>query len=319
MEYKSFDFELKKLEEDGTFEGYAATFNKVDLGGDKILPGAFKRTLKANDAFPLHWYHDVRTPVGECGGEEDSKGLKITGKLLIDDINAASELYAFMKKTKTVARQLSIGYDTVKKEYDDEIRILKEIKLYEVSIVTFGMDQEAFITDVKKEDIPESKPSKENHICRINNGDYSRFRSSKRTHNGKPYTIRYGIKKSDGKAEEYEYFYPVEHWTVSEAKSHCKDHDGKFEAAKKSIESVVEQIIALDCNCLSPEQSKLVTKAIESLETLLITSDPLKDTQSDKNSSIFSPLISGLRAESNPPSKHLLKPIKDTLKSKKEN
>ena len=83
----------------------------------------------------------------------------------------------------------------------------------------------------------ETKPSKENHVCRLNNGDYSRYRSEKRKHEGKEYTVRFGIKRSDGKAEEYEYFYPKDTWSASEAKSHCKDHKGKFEAATgKEIE-----------------------------------------------------------------------------------
>lgn len=79
-----------------------------------------------------------------------------------------------------------------------------------------------------------TKPSKDNHICHINNGKYTAYRSEKRKHKGKPYTVRFGKRESDGEMEEYEYFYPIEHWTASEAKSHCQDHDGKFEAAKES-------------------------------------------------------------------------------------
>lgn len=79
----------------------------------------------------------------------------------------------------------------------------------------------------------ETKPSKENHVCHINSGDYSKYRSEKRKHGDKPYTVRFGIRKGDGKAEENEYFYPVGDWTSSEASSHCKSHKGRFEAAKK--------------------------------------------------------------------------------------
>ena len=303
MERKVFEFEIKRLDDDGTFEGYAATFGKVDKGGDKILPGAFRKTLREKKKFPMHWYHDVRVPVGEVTLKEDSIGLKTTGKLLIDDIVKARELYATMKKTETVARQLSIGYDAVKKEFDRDIRVLKEIKLYEVSVVTFGMDQEASITDVKKEDeevspdesksiaefyeeteIFESKPSEDNHICRLSDKEHDKFRSAKRKHDGKPYTIRYGKIKGSAKWEEYEYFYPVSDWSSSEAKAHCKDHKGRFEAAKKAIDRILSEIIKLDENShdcpvyLTPEQSGLTAKAIKSLEALLERSEPPEGT-----------------------------------------
>ena len=150
MERKAFIFELKKLEQDGTFEGYAATFGKVDRVNDFIERGAFKRSLSKQNKFPLHWYHDVRIPVGEVFLQEDYKGLKTVGQLLLET-QKARELYHFMKETETVARQLSIGYEAVKKEWDGDVRILKEIKLHEVSIVTFGADQEAVITNVKAE------------------------------------------------------------------------------------------------------------------------------------------------------------------------
>jgi len=73
-------------------------------------------------------------------------------------------------------------------------------------------------------------PSPENHVCRINSGNYTRYRSETRDHNGKSYTVRFGI-KADGKAEEYEYFYAKDKWTSGAASSHCKTHNGAFEAA----------------------------------------------------------------------------------------
>jgi HK97 family phage prohead protease len=304
MERKVFNFELKRLDEDGTFEGYAATFNKIDKGGDKILPGAFRKTLREKKKRPMHWYHDVRVPVGEIMLKEDGNGLAATGALIIEDILKAKELYAFMKKTETVAKQLSIGYDAVKKEFEGDVRILKEIKLYEVSIVTFGMDQEANITNVKAEDeeIPadefksiaefyeeteifESKPSEDNHICRLSDKEHDKFRSAKRKHDGKSYTIRYGKIKGSTKWEEYEYFYPVSDWLSTEAKAHCKDHEGRFEAAKKAIDRILNEVIKLDddsCkDCpvyLTPEETDRVAKAIKSLEALLERAEPPEGT-----------------------------------------
>ena len=303
MERKVFSFEIKKLSDDGTFEGYAATFNNIDAGGDKILPGAFRKTLREKKRFPIHWYHDVRVPLGEIELKEDSHGLKSVGELLIDDILKAKELYAAMKKTDTVARQLSIGYDAVKKEYDGDVRVLKEIKLYEVSIVTFGMDQGAIISNVKadEEEIPpdedksiatfyeetevfEGKPSADNHICRLSTKEHDKFRSAKRTSDGKPYTVRYGRIKGSTKWEEYEYFYPVASWSATEARAHCKGKKGTFEAAVKAVERIANEVIGLDKESkdgpvyLTPEETSLVARAIKSLEALLERAEPPEGT-----------------------------------------
>ena len=77
-----------------------------------------------------------------------------------------------------------------------------------------------------------TKPSENNHVCTINSGDYEKYRSDTREHEGKPYTVRFGIKE-DGTSEENEYFYSTDTWTAKEAKTHCNAHDGEFAAATK--------------------------------------------------------------------------------------
>lgn len=249
IEVKTFEFKIDNLTEEGEFSGYLSTFNNVDSGGDLVEKGAFKKTLKENKAFPLIIQHQPFIPslaVGSFGGEEDNKGLKIGGEFFLD-IEEGQKAYAGAKKLKKndVKVGLSMGYKTIKKE-DDEIdgipvRRLKEVKLYEGSLTLFPMNEMAVVDSVKNDiEPPETKPSKDNHVCHINSGNYIRYRSEKRKHNGKPYTVRFGIKKSDGKAEENEYFYPVSSWTASTASSHCKEHEGRFEAAlKKDIEIIL--------------------------------------------------------------------------------
>jgi len=82
------------------------------------------------------------------------------------------------------------------------------------------------------------KPSEENFACEINPGEYNEYRSGRRTHQGKPYTVRFG-KRSDGKWVEVTYFYPRDQWSESEAAAHCKSHGGRF--AKEGLEVLVEQ------------------------------------------------------------------------------
>ena len=39
--------DLKRVEADGTFAGYASVFGEVDLGQDLVMPGAFRESLRA--------------------------------------------------------------------------------------------------------------------------------------------------------------------------------------------------------------------------------------------------------------------------------
>ncbi len=54
-----------------------------------------------------------------------------------------------------IINELSIGYDSIIEEYDklNRIRYLKEVKLYEVSAVTFGANDLCKVTDVKTLDM----------------------------------------------------------------------------------------------------------------------------------------------------------------------
>lgn len=238
-ERKTFEFEIKELDDEGQFSGYLSTFGNIDQGGDVVDAGAFKKTLKENKGFPLTWAHSADHPdliIGSFSGQEDERGLLINGEFFLD-LDGGQKAYKTTKKlfSKKIKMGLSMGYKTMK--YINEtienmlIRRLKEVQLKEGALTLFPMNEEARVESIKDENALETKPSKDNHTCRINNGDYSAYRSETRTHNGKPYTIRFGKRKDDGKMEEYEYFYSVKKWSAPEAKSHCADHEGSFEAA----------------------------------------------------------------------------------------
>lgn len=152
MEYKAFKFKMNELKEDGTFEGYAAVFNNIDTGNDLIENGAFKKTLKENKEYPLFYFHDPHQIVGILKAKTDDYGLLITG-YFNKAVQRAVEIYELTKQGAIKAMSigysaLEIGYKTIK---DKEIRIIKELKLYEVSVLPtgFGMNPKALVTDVK--------------------------------------------------------------------------------------------------------------------------------------------------------------------------
>lgn len=145
------EFNVKALGDAGAFEGYAAIFDIVDEGGDAVLPGAFARSLaeRGEAGIKLLWQHEPSEPIGRIEQIlEDQKGLFVRGQLLLD-IERAREAYALMKSGALDG--LSIGFRTVKSRRDEErnIRLLEDIDLWEVSLVTFPMQAGARISSFK--------------------------------------------------------------------------------------------------------------------------------------------------------------------------
>jgi len=152
-EEKTLNFECKSLKEDGTFVGLASTYGNVDSYGDVVEPGAFRKTIRENGKqIIITWQHDYREPIGLGTLKDTKQGLEITGKLELELPNAKT---AYIRLKKGLVRGLSIGFTTVKavepEDSEDGYRHLKEIKLWEVALVTFPANERAQVTDVKSE------------------------------------------------------------------------------------------------------------------------------------------------------------------------
>jgi len=141
-------FELKELDQQtGKFVGYAAKFNNVDHGGDKILPGAFGN-VDAKEVRGL-WQHDWNQPIfAPISFKDDGVGLLMEGQLVME-VQQAREALALAKLNALGG--LSIGYGAEEYDYEDggRVRVLKKVKLWEVSMVTFPMNPDAKILDAK--------------------------------------------------------------------------------------------------------------------------------------------------------------------------
>lgn len=153
MKTAAFPLEVKALDDEGTFEGYGAVFSNVDHGGDKIMPGAFAESLakhrREGTTVKMLWNHDPGQPIGVwLDMAEDGKGLWGKGQLVLE-VARAREVHALMKR-KAIGG-LSIGYSTVKAEPDGNVRLLKSLNLWEVSPVTFPMNDRARIASVKSD------------------------------------------------------------------------------------------------------------------------------------------------------------------------
>lgn len=155
VEYKSFHFRVKSVDEDqGRITGYLSTFGNVDLQKDRVLAGAFKKTLqeayarKANGRkylFAALWMHDVEQPIGGfIDAEEDSEGLLVTAELDIS-VNAAGipnnpiATMVFSGFKAGFIDEMSMGYLAIQKEYEAGVRNLKEVALLEGSAIVMLM------------------------------------------------------------------------------------------------------------------------------------------------------------------------------------
>ena len=145
-EHKTLSFRTEEYdEESGIFSGYAAVYGNIDSGGDIIEPGAFTKTIAEGwervKILALH--NDCWLPIGRpLELREDSNGLFIKAK--ISDTSMGRDIKVLLKDG--VLTELSIGYDPIVFDYDENgIRHLREVKLWEVSVVTWAMNPEATI------------------------------------------------------------------------------------------------------------------------------------------------------------------------------
>lgn len=151
MDRFNFGFEVKSVDESGVFEGYGAVFGNRDLGGDIIEPGAFSKSLKARGSRGVKMLldHDSTKRIGVWEHlSEDQHGLLVKGRLLTQK-QVGAETYIDLKEGAIDG--LSMGGRVKSDAYDGRkrARILKEIDLLEISLVSFPMNESARVTAVK--------------------------------------------------------------------------------------------------------------------------------------------------------------------------
>jgi hypothetical protein len=143
---RAFALELKSLNQEGEFTGIASTYGgEPDQQNDIVDVGAFTRTLQSSKERPLLYQH--RDPIDKVTLADSATGLLVTGKLLLA-VQAAKDAYALLQAG--IVKGLSIGFETLQATHDEKgVRHLKEVKLWEVSLVTFAANQNAMVTAVK--------------------------------------------------------------------------------------------------------------------------------------------------------------------------
>jgi HK97 family phage prohead protease len=131
-----------RLEAGARITGYASRFGVEDGGRDVVEPGAYcdslARAAVEGRRIKMLWQHDPAQVIGVWDvAREDGVGLWVEGRLL-KDVGRGREAAALVEAGALDG--LSIGY-TVKRAQKDGKgrRVLKELELWEVSLVTFPM------------------------------------------------------------------------------------------------------------------------------------------------------------------------------------
>ena len=157
LEMKFCRFEAEVTVAEGhRIEGYASLFGACDQGGDVVAQGAYARSLQRlqseGRSVKMLWQHDPAQPIGVWEEvREDGRGLFVKGRLL-EDVSRAREAKALIEAGAIDG--LSIGYRTVKSRKSEAgHRVLTELELWEVSLVTFPMLPSARVA--AKGDAPE--------------------------------------------------------------------------------------------------------------------------------------------------------------------
>jgi len=155
FDQKSIDYDEES--DIGIVKGYASTFDNIDRGDDLIERGAFDKTIASykTSGRPIRmlWQHNTNDLIGGYPADKmyvDEKGLFVVGEINLKT-QRGKEAYALAKQG--VLSDFSIGYFVdefeIEKEDDKLIRKLKEVELFEISLVGEPMNTEARFTEVK--------------------------------------------------------------------------------------------------------------------------------------------------------------------------
>lgn len=161
---KTFRAELKAMDELGTFSAMVSTFGNVDRQGDRVMPGAFDKTIeawrKSGDPIPVVFSHQWDDPFAHIGWVDpqdvftNSKGFGFkNGHLDVAENPVAARVYTLMKRG--TLKDMSFAYEVPpggeQRNAEDGAYEIKDLNLFEVGPCLVGANGSAGVTGVKAE------------------------------------------------------------------------------------------------------------------------------------------------------------------------
>lgn len=197
MEFKQVNFEVQNEGEGSTIVGYGSVYGNVDLGGDIVLPGAFSKSIASGQrSIKMLWQHDAHKPIGKWNiVADDEKGIRVEG--VFAQTIRGQEAKELVKMGAIDG--LSIGYKVIEADYDNNgNRLIKEAELWEISVVTFPMNESATITGIKAADML----TKTGLERTLRAAGYSRSQAKGITAKGFDALLEENLRKADENSEE---------------------------------------------------------------------------------------------------------------------
>jgi uncharacterized protein len=137
----------------GWMKGLLST-SALDQGYDIVAPGAFDkaiadRGLDGHRSIKMLWQHNPEDPIGKwLSMSQTNDGLLVEGQINLNT-DIGRKAYEHLKAGEVTG--LSVGYRTKRREYNEDtgVRTILEADLMEGSLVTFPMNDEARVHQVK--------------------------------------------------------------------------------------------------------------------------------------------------------------------------
>lgn len=246
-------------DETGEFTAVFATLEVIDHDNDVTRPGAFQ---DGQMTLIESWNHNHGTlPVGKgVIHEKDNKAI-IEGQFFLDT-QSGLEHYRVVKALGPL-QEWSYTFEVEKASQgqfeEQDVQFLEKLDVWGVAPVTRGAGIDTLTTDIKG-----AKPYPSEHACRLrlpSDFQADSFRRITREHEGKKYSVIMGKLEGDDTLTEQAYRYPKDIWEVAIARSHCKDHDGNFEAASAS-----SRLNQPEDQTLTGKSSEVIKTRIELIE-----------------------------------------------------
>lgn len=142
-------------EPEGTFEAFVSMFGNIDLAGDRVVKGAFAKSLLtwtgSGDRIPVIWSHQWQNPemhVGEVlAAEERDEGLWVKAQLDIADDPVAAKVWRLLSKRRV--REFSFAYDVLDEKRQNGANELLELDVIEVGPTLKGMNPDTLLLEAK--------------------------------------------------------------------------------------------------------------------------------------------------------------------------
>tara|TARA_A100001037_G_C15144781_1_gene635757 strand:- start:2377 stop:3207 length:831 start_codon:yes stop_codon:yes gene_type:complete len=142
-------------EVEGKVEAVFSVFNEIDSDGDVVMPNSIKSGY-GDAGVAMVWAHDWKKPIGRGEIVQDGEKAKFKGQFIMDTQDGRDAFETV--KAMGELQQWSFGYEVVDSEngtftkdgMDTEARFLNELKVWEVSPVLVGANQNTYTVGVKE-------------------------------------------------------------------------------------------------------------------------------------------------------------------------